>query len=101
MVVGSATVDPRDNYTLAQVGKTPAAGYIQYMSNSSVLKGAKFGIPWESFWALADPEQQGILLELVDLIQKAGATIINGTELPDHQTIVSPDGWNWFVPMTY
>jgi amidase len=94
-------VDPRDNYTSAQVGKTPAGGYIQFMSNSSALKGATFGLPWKSFWALADPEQQGILLELVDLIKKAGATVINGTELPDYETIVSPDGWNWFVPITY
>ena len=29
------------------------------------------------------------------MIESAGATIINGTELPDYQTIVSPDGWNW------
>ncbi len=93
-------VDPRDNYTSIQVGKTPSGGYIQYISNSSVLKGATFGIPWQSFWALADPEQQGILLDLVDLIEKAGATIVNGTELPDYKTIVSPNGWNWLVSMT-
>lgn len=93
-------VDPRDNYTSVQIGKTPPGGYVQYMSNSSVLKGATFGIPWQSFWALADPEQQGILLDLVDLIEKAGATIVNGTELPDYKIIVSPYGWNWLVSMT-
>ena len=90
-------IDSRDNYTSAQIGKTPAGGYVQYMSNSTALKGATLGIPWASFWALADPEQQGILLDLVDLIKKAGATVINGTELPDYKTIVSPDGWNWLV----
>ncbi|KAI4092486.1 MAG: hypothetical protein L6R37_007563 [Teloschistes peruensis] len=88
-------VDPRDNATSSQTGKTPAKGYIQYMATQSALKGATFGLPWKSFWALADPEQQSILLQLVDLIKAAGATIINGTELPNYETIVSPTGWNW------
>jgi len=88
-------VDSRDNYTTAQVGKTPTGGYCQYVSKASALKGAKFGIPWESFWVLADQEQLDVLLDIVNLIQKAGGTIVNGTELPYYQTIVSPDGWNW------
>ncbi|WPH01394.1 glutamyl-tRNA amidotransferase subunit A [Acrodontium crateriforme] len=87
--------DQRDNYTSAQVGHTPANGYTQFLSHKDALKNATFGIPWASFWALADPEQQRILLSVVDLIKSAGATIINGTELPHYKTIVSPDGWNW------
>ena len=87
--------DPRDNYTSAQVGKTPKGGYKQFISKKSALKGARFGIPWLSFWALLDPEQQAILLDLVDLIKSAGATIVNGTELPNYKLLVSPDGWNW------
>ncbi|KAL5116083.1 hypothetical protein ACEQ8H_005979 [Pleosporales sp. CAS-2024a] len=51
--------DPRDNYTLAQVGKTPEGGYIPFLTN------------------------------------RAGGTVLNNTELPDYETIVSPDGWNW------
>ncbi len=35
------------------------------------------------------------LLELIDLIKEAGATIINETEIPNYETIVSPNGWNW------
>lgn len=35
------------------------------------------------------------LIELLELIKGAGATIINGTELPNYDTIVSPNGWNW------
>lgn len=34
-------------------------------------------------------------MEVVKLIQAAGATVLNGTELPNWQTIVSPNGWNW------
>ncbi|MCJ1249801.1 hypothetical protein MMC30_007027 [Trapelia coarctata] len=87
--------DHRDNYTSAQVGKTPAGGYSQFLSNKSTLKGAVFGLPWQSFWALNDPAQTAQLLTLISLLKSAGATIINGTELPNYQTIVSPTFWNW------
>ncbi|KAH8820803.1 amidase signature domain-containing protein [Xylogone sp. PMI_703] len=85
--------DPRDNYTLVQ--QAPKDGFSQFLSTKEVLKGAKFGLPWLSFWQLAPQNQQEQLLELIDLIKSAGAEIINGTELPTWQTIVSPDGWNW------
>ncbi|KAJ5939770.1 hypothetical protein N7466_002904 [Penicillium verhagenii] len=88
-------VDTRDNYTLAQQGKTPLDGYTQFLSNKTALKGAVFGLPWKSFWALGDSDQIAQLKELLTLIESAGATIINGTELPHYKDIVSPDGWNW------
>ncbi|ORY09846.1 glutamyl-tRNA amidotransferase subunit A [Clohesyomyces aquaticus] len=88
-------IDERDNYTLAQEGKTPKGGYIQYLSGKSSLKNATFGIPWNSFWVHADEEQLSVLLSLVSLIESQGARIVNGTELPNYQTIVSPDGWSW------
>lgn len=87
-------VDPRDNYTLAQEGKTPVGGYVQFLTNRPALNGATFGIPWNSFWVYADSEQQNILLSLISLIEAAGATILNNTELPDYQTIGAPY-WNW------
>ncbi|KAJ5456962.1 hypothetical protein N7530_012236 [Penicillium desertorum] len=88
-------IDSRDNYTSAQEGLTPVGGYAQFLTNQTALKGAVFGIPWESFWALGDADQIAQLLDLVKLIESAGATIINGTELPHYKKIVSPDGWNW------
>ncbi|MCJ1356722.1 MAG: hypothetical protein MMC33_006717 [Icmadophila ericetorum] len=90
-------IDPLDDYTLNQTGQTPLGGYTQFMTNQDALRDAVFGLPWESFWVLADPAQQAQLVQLVKLIESAGATIINGTELPDYQTIVSPDGWNWYI----
>ncbi len=87
--------DPRDNYTLAQTGKTPLGGYSQFLTTSDALRNATFGLPWQSFWTLASEEQQASLIGLIGLIESAGATVINGTELPNYQTIVSPDGWNW------
>ncbi|KAF2259310.1 glutamyl-tRNA amidotransferase subunit A [Lojkania enalia] len=88
-------IDKRDNYTLAQDGKTPPGGYMQFLADKMILQDAKFGIPWNSFWVYADEEQQAVLLSLICLIESAGATIINNTELPNYQTIVSPDGWDW------
>ncbi|KAL8736545.1 MAG: hypothetical protein Q9181_002394 [Wetmoreana brouardii] len=88
-------VDPRDNATSTQIGRTPVRGYVPFLTDKSALKGARFGLPWMSFWALLDSEQQSILVSLVKLIREAGATIINGTELPNYQTTVSPNGWNW------
>lgn len=88
-------VDSNDNYTLAQKGKTPAKGYVQYLSKKDALKGAKFGIPWKSFWVYADDEQKAGLTELIDLIKGAGATVINNTEITDYQKLISPNGWNW------
>ncbi|KAK5313573.1 hypothetical protein LTR70_007557 [Exophiala xenobiotica] len=93
---GMYGIDPRDNYTLAQQGHTPASGnYSQYITHNSALKNATFGLPWLSFWQYADDEQLATLTSIIQLIQSAGAKIINGTEILDYQTIVSPDGWNW------
>lgn len=88
-------IDPRDNYTSAQRGRTPAGGYAQYLTNQTSLANATFGIPWNSFWVYADEEQLATLTAIINLIQSAGATVINGTEILDYQTLVSPDGWNW------
>ncbi|KAF2434202.1 glutamyl-tRNA amidotransferase subunit A [Tothia fuscella] len=87
--------DPLDNYTSAQIGKTPLGGYTQFLTTKSSLANATFGIPGKSFWVHADEEQLAILTSLLTLIEAAGATIVNNTELPLYETIVSPDGWSW------
>lgn len=88
-------VDVRDNYTFAQRGDTPNKGYAAALANHTALQGARFGLPWKSFWTFADTEQQSILLDLIDQIRTAGAIFVNNTEITDYQTLVSPDGWNW------
>ncbi|KAH7071588.1 glutamyl-tRNA amidotransferase subunit A [Paraphoma chrysanthemicola] len=88
-------VDERDNYTLAQHGKTPSGSYLHFLTNKSALRNATFGLPWDSFWVYADEEQQGQLLSIISLIEEAGGTVLNNTELPNYETIISPDGWNW------
>ena len=88
-------IDERYKHTKRQSGKTPAKGYSQFISSKDALVGAVFGLPWKSFWVLLDEVQRTSLLELIRLVQEAGAIIINGTELPDYERIVSPDGWDW------
>lgn len=88
-------VDARDNYTLAQESKTPAGGYLQYLTDRSALRNATFGLPWNSFWVYADEEQKSQLLTVISLIESVGGLVINNTELPNYETIVSPDGWDW------
>ncbi|EME47399.1 hypothetical protein DOTSEDRAFT_69361 [Dothistroma septosporum NZE10] len=87
--------DERDNYTLAQLGQTPAEGYKQFLADKSGLRNATFGVPWASFWVYASDEQLEVLLSMIELIKSAGATIVNNTELLDYEKIVSPNGWNW------
>jgi amidase len=88
-------VDPRDNYTAAQEGMTPIGGYMQFLTNKSALTNANFGLPWKSFWVYADDEQLSQLHSIISLIESAGGVIRNNTELPNHETIVSPEGWDW------
>jgi amidase len=88
-------IDERDNYTLAQEGKTPHGGYMQFLTDKSALRNATFGLPWNSFWVHADEEQQSQLLSIIRLLEDAGATVLNNTELPNYIEIVSPEGWNW------
>ena len=88
-------IDLRDNHTFAQQGRIPDMKYSSVRESQSALRGATFGLPWESFWVHANPKIKRQLLELLDLIQLAGATIINGTEIPLHKTIISQIGWDW------
>lgn len=39
-------VDPRETYTLAQEGKTPAGGYSQFLTDKGARRSATFGLPW-------------------------------------------------------
>ncbi|KAK1703239.1 amidase signature domain-containing protein [Colletotrichum acutatum] len=59
------------------------------------LHNATFGIPWNSFWAIANEETKAQLGSLINLIQENGGTIINGTEITNHVTVVNKAGWDW------
>ncbi|KAG5984505.1 hypothetical protein E4U55_004498 [Claviceps digitariae] len=95
-------IDPHDNYTSAQKGRTPrGGGYAQFLSTKAALQHATFGIPWNSFWVHADPAQQAVLRSLLQMMQReGGATIINNTEITNYETLVSRNGWDWDLGTT-
>ncbi|KAI1131453.1 amidase family protein [Nemania abortiva] len=88
-------IDSRDSFTSQQRGKTPQKGFAQFIANKDALKDARFGIPWESFWAWNSPEQNLELLEVVQLLVHEGATVVNRTELEGREILVNPNGWDW------
>ncbi|KJY00095.1 glutamyl-tRNA(Gln) amidotransferase subunit A like protein [Zymoseptoria brevis] len=87
--------DERDSETLAQINHTPTGGFTKFLANSKALRNASFSIPWESFWRFASAEQLNTLAAMLNPIEEAGATIVNTTDLLDHETTVSQNGWNW------
>lgn len=88
-------VDERDNYTLAQIGNVPEDGnYVKFLSDKTALKGAKFGLPWTKLWSLAKEEQVAKLIEVIEEIEAAGATVYNNTDF-GNLDVISSDGWNW------
>ncbi|KAL2886790.1 putative amidase [Ceratocystis lukuohia] len=88
-------IDSRDNYTDGQKEFMPKDGYVPFLSDKTALNGATFGLPWDSFWKYASDEQIDVLLKLVNLIEAAGATVINGTEILDGDEFISKSGWDW------
>jgi len=84
--------------TLPVSANIKAAGnesFVDFLSNMEILKVATFGLPWQTFWSLADPEQLDTLMTMLNLLSSAGATIINRTEIPKAGELVSPTGWDW------
>ncbi|KXH40282.1 glutamyl-tRNA(Gln) amidotransferase subunit A [Colletotrichum salicis] len=98
-------IDSRDNYTDAQSGKMSRVmarsngdmecGYAQFLTNKTTLYNATFGIPWYSFWNISNAETKAQLDALITLIQENGGTIVNFTEITDHEKVVNKTGWDW------
>ncbi|KAI0489858.1 amidase signature enzyme [Xylaria cf. heliscus] len=76
-------------------GKASRRGYTKAATNKDMLRGARFGIPWDSLWARNSPEQNHQLIEILDRVRARGAEIVNSTELEDHEILVNPSGWDW------
>ncbi|GAP82415.2 putative amidase [Rosellinia necatrix] len=88
-------VDPRDSFTTRQQGKTPEQGFAQFVASKDALRGARFGIPWDSFWALNSPEQNIEIIKILGFLTSEGATVVNGTEIGGKETLINPTGWDW------
>ncbi|KAJ7173969.1 amidase family protein [Mycena crocata] len=87
--------DWRDDATLEQLGKTPD-NYIKFVSDKTVLKGMKVGIPWERLWqGTTTSHQIPALLEAVEILKQHGVEVYNNTNYKHVKEIVSPSGWDW------
>lgn len=92
--------DDRDIYTMNQTGNIPEnRDYVSFLSNKDALKGARFGLPWQKLWTHAQPNQVARLMEVIDLITNAGATVYNNTNF-GNLDVISDDGWNWDLGST-
>ncbi|SCW00929.1 LAFE_0D01266g1_1 [Lachancea fermentati] len=88
-------IDDRDVYTYNQTGKTPEDNdYLKYLTDKQALKGAKFGLPWEKLWSLTNSAQLPRLLEVIEMIEAAGATVYNNTNFANLD-VISSQGWDW------
>ncbi len=72
------------------------------VSNKSVLRGARFGMPWKRVWEAAAEKSKGkkasqfeVLMEAVEKIREAGALVLEDVDFPSAETIIPPDGWDW------
>ncbi|PNS14392.1 aspartyl/glutamyl-tRNA(Asn/Gln) amidotransferase, A subunit [Sphaceloma murrayae] len=66
-----------------------------YLSNSSVLRGARFGLPMRRCWELCPLDCKTVAARLIDALETAGATIVQ-VDLPSIEERTSVDGkWNW------
>lgn len=93
-------VDERDAYTLNQTGHTPEDGdYLKFLSNKDALKGARFGLPWKKLWSYARKDEIARLLEVVKLIEDAGAVVYNNTDF-GNLDVISDQGWDWAMGAT-
>lgn len=86
-------VDPRDNATYAQQGHA-APDYTKFVSKKSALKGVRIGIPWKRVWESSTTvNQYPQLFSAIAELRKAGAVILNNTDLPDIDEITpNPPG---------
>lgn len=88
-------VDENDIYTLNQTGNVPEDGdYLKYLTDKKSLKGARFGLPWEKLWTYARRDEIPRLLEVIKMIEDAGATVYNNTNF-GNLDVISDEGWNW------
>ena len=89
-------VDERDPFTFNQ----PAGrqNYTQYLTTKDDLKTAEFGLPWEGLWNQPDVAHQlPDLLEFLEALKKAGATIVKNTNFKHAKELFPANGWGWQV----
>ncbi|KAI1336750.1 amidase [Xylariaceae sp. FL0016] len=69
--------------------------YSRYLSTPEVLKGARFGLPWNRCWDLAPSGSKRVATKVLDAMRKAGAEILD-VNIPSIEERSNESGtWNW------
>lgn len=86
--------DTRDKFTLDPL-RVQQEDYTKFISSKTVLKGARFGLPWKRCWELVSQNHKKLALRIFDAIIQAGGEILR-TEFPCAEERVPLDGnWDW------
>lgn len=87
-------IDENDPFTLMPEMRTKFS-YLDFLSSSETLRGARFGLPMRRCWDLAPPACKIVALRVLDAIRKAGAEIVE-VNFPSIDERVNEIGsWNW------
>lgn len=84
--------DSRDPATL-NPARIQEADYTSFMASKSVLKGARFGLPWKRCWEFVREDHRKLAQEILDAIEEAGGNIV-WTDFPCWEERIPEDG-NW------
>lgn len=89
-----ASSDNQDKSTLSS-SRAQEEDYTKFLSSKSVLKGAKFGLPWKRCWEFVPQSHKDSASRVFDAIAAAGGEILH-TEFPCAEERIPEDGtWNW------
>ncbi|KAK6431605.1 hypothetical protein LTR95_012236 [Oleoguttula sp. CCFEE 5521] len=89
-----AGADDDDNLS-TQPGRKQPSSYFAYVTDRRSLKGATFGLPMKRFWDVAPAPQRAVVEKLINLIRRAGATIVE-VDMPCAEERLHTDGrWDW------
>ncbi|KAI0160186.1 amidase [Xylariaceae sp. FL1272] len=86
--------DEEDSFTTVPERRSHVP-YSRYISTSSALKGARFGLPMKRCWELVPTSCKSLATKVLDAVQRAGGEIIE-VDLPSIEERVNKHGtWDW------
>ncbi|KAK3708285.1 hypothetical protein LTR37_011550 [Vermiconidia calcicola] len=81
--------DTADDATL-HPARPEGLDYCSYLSDKSILKGARFGLPWKRCWEMVASDDMKVATKVLDAIRRAGAQIV-WTEFPSAEDRIAED----------
>ena len=87
-------VDERDDMTCSSL-RLQRHDYSEYLTTKASIKGAKFGLPNKRCWELVADDIKETAHKVLEVIQEAGASIVE-VDFPCAEDRIPADGkWDW------